>query len=271
MTRMWISAGLVGLIACGGADAADPETTRSKRMEGVTSLYTGPEGNRCDAKVAGREESEYDTSGDQVPDVRKVFQQIGKDEERRLLMICRESDLNQDGTKDVIRQYNDEGRPIREEADRDFDGRIDAVTYFDTGEIVRQELDTTGNGRVDTKIFFEDGQPLRAERDLKARSTPKQWRPNRWEYYENKRIVRMGTDLDGDGKVDRWERDDSIVDKPLVTSFGEPVLDADKQAEEEKKQAEQAKADAKKAAAKSTKSTKSTTAKNTTTTPPASK
>lgn len=269
MTHRWLAIVLLGLVACGGADAPDPETHRSKHMEGVTNLSA--EGNRCDAKIAGREESEYDTSGDQVPDVRKVFQYIGKEEERRLLMICRESDLNQDGTKDVIRQYNQEGRPVREDADRDFDGRIDAVTYFDTGEIVRQEIDSTGNGRVDTKIFFEGGEPLRAERDLKGRSTSKQWRPDRWEYYEKKRIVRMGTDLDGDGKVDRWERDDSIVDKPLVTSLGEPVLDADKQAEEEKKQAEQTKADAKKSGVKTTKSPKSTAPKNTTATTPAGK
>ncbi|MFT5359274.1 MAG: hypothetical protein ACI9KE_006517, partial [Polyangiales bacterium] len=31
--------------------------------------------------------------------------------------------------------------------------------------------------------------------------------PDRWEYFEGGRMVRMGTDLDGDGRVDRWDRD----------------------------------------------------------------
>jgi hypothetical protein len=84
---------------------------------------------------------------------------------------------------------------------------MDQVTYFSEGAIQRQEFDSQGDGKVDTKLFFDKGRPLRAERDLTARSTPDKWRPDRWEYYEEGRMVRMGTDLDGDGKVDRWDRD----------------------------------------------------------------
>lgn len=161
----------------------------------------------CAANDAEHESSEYDTSGDDVPDVRKVFLRVGKAPLVRLVLVCRESDLNADGTKDVVRYYNEEGRPLREEADRDFDGDMDEVTFFQEGVIVRQEFDSSGDGKVDTKIFFESGKPLRAERDLAARSTVNQWQPNRWEYFEGGRMVRMGTDLDGDGKVDRWDRD----------------------------------------------------------------
>jgi hypothetical protein len=123
-------------------------------------------------------------------------------------LICRETDVNADGTKDVVRYYTDEGQPLREEADRNLDGRMDEVTIFQQGQILRQEFDTTGNGVVDTKIFFDNGQPLRAERDMAGRSTPEKWHADRWEYYEEGRVVRMGTDLDGDGKVDRWDRDE---------------------------------------------------------------
>ncbi|MDH5492320.1 MAG: hypothetical protein OEY14_10235, partial [Myxococcales bacterium] len=97
-----------------------------------------------------------------------------------------------------------------EEADRDFNGTMDSVTYFEEGRIVRQELDSTGNGQVDTKIFWEEGRPLRTERDLAGRSTPETWQPDRWEYFEGGRVVRMGTDLDGDGRVDRWDRDEDL-------------------------------------------------------------
>jgi hypothetical protein len=183
-----------------GADAA--KSFASSGGEGEEPQPTG----QCGAGK-GREISEYDTSGDGNPDVRKTFLKVGEGALSRLVMLCRETDVNHDGTKDVVRYYSNEGDPLREEADRDFNGKMDQVTYFQEGQILRQEFDSQGDGKVDTKLFFDKGKPLRAERDLTARSTPDKWRPDRWEYYEEGRMVRMGTDLDGDGKVDRWDRD----------------------------------------------------------------
>ena len=97
---------------------------------------------------------------------------------------------------------------MREEADRDFDGRIDEITLFTNGRVSLQEIDTSGNGMIDTKIFYENGQPERAERDMANRSTAAKWQPDRWEYFEAGRTVRIGTDMNGDGKVDRWDRDE---------------------------------------------------------------
>jgi hypothetical protein len=128
----------------------------------------------------------------------------------RLVLICREADLNGDGVKDVVRYYSDEGRPLREEADRNFNGQMDEVIFFEDGRIVRIEQDTSGNGNVDTKIFYEAGAPVRAERDMAARSTPTNWQPDRWEYFEEGRVIRQGTDIDGDGRVDRWDRDEEF-------------------------------------------------------------
>jgi len=184
----------------GGADDGDSESARG--LEGGTQGE-----DRCQAD-ANHEVSEYDTSGDEYPDVRKVFLRVGEAPVFRLVLVCREADLNADGVKDVVRYYNDEGRPAREEADRDFDGQMDEVIFFEDGRIVRMEQDTAGNGRVDTKIFYEQGRPLRAERDLAGRSTATTWQPDRWEYYEEGRMVRAGSDMDGDGRVDRWDRDE---------------------------------------------------------------
>lgn len=198
---------------CGGSPI--PETRRPTRAR---SLGTGDrtEGSGlCDISGSDREVSEYDTSGDQRPDVRRVYRRIGEPPLTRLVLVCRESDLNGDGTKDVVRYYNDEGRPLREEADRNFDGQMDTVTVFQNGRIVRTEIDSNADGRIDTKIFFDDdGQPLRTERDLAGRSTAETWHPDRWEYFENGRMVRMGTDLDGDGRVDRWDRDQQYAPQP---------------------------------------------------------
>lgn len=192
--------------AAGKGSTAASATDRSKSLP--SDSQTGEQ--HCSGKDDRHEVSEYDTSGDDSPDVRKVFLRIGEGTLARLVLVCRESDLNADGRKDVVRYYTDEGQALREEADRNFDGTMDEVTFFQEGQILRQEFDTQGDGRVDTKIYFDSGKPLRAERDLKARSTAERWQPDRWEYYEDGRVVRMGTDVDGDGKVDRWDRDSSL-------------------------------------------------------------
>ena len=193
------------LSGCGG-DVAEERAARPERASSTGGERTEGE-NRCDGDAPNREVSEYDTSGDEWPDVRKVFLTVGDGRLARLVLICREADLNGDGTKDVVRYYNDEGRPLREEADRNFDGRMDEVTFFENGRIVRKEVDTNESGVVDTKVFYENGRPLRSERDIAGRSTASNWQPDRWEYFEGGRMVRMGTDLDGDGRVDRWDRD----------------------------------------------------------------
>jgi antitoxin component YwqK of YwqJK toxin-antitoxin module len=135
-------------------------------------------------------------------------------------LVCREADLNGDGRKDIVRLYTEEGRPMREEADRDFDGRIDEVTRFTNGRVSLQEIDTSGNGMIDTKIFYENGQPERAERDMANRSTASEWRPDRWEYYADGRTVRIGTDINGDGKVDRWDRDEERLRNSALATQG---------------------------------------------------
>jgi len=193
---------LVPLAGCAGSKKD------AKSAEGAaTGLdLKGVGGERCDASKEGREISEYDATGDGRPDVRKVLLSIGEGVDARLVMICREADVDGDGRKDVIRYYDDNGRSLREEADRNFDGKMDLAVIFQNGKIVRKEVDENNDGKIDTRIFFEKELPLRAERDLSGKSTASEWRPDRWEYYENGVMVRMGTDLDGDARVDRWDR-----------------------------------------------------------------
>jgi len=206
---------ILGLLGCGSSQhhQASRAQSENRRSTGLTGGQASNDQGRCDASQPGREMSEYDTSGDDIPDVRKVFITLGEGRDAHLILVCREADLNGDGTKDVVRYYNDEGRPLREESDRNFDGTMDEITVFENGRIVRQEMDTNGDGRVDMKVFWTDGHPERTERDMAARSTASQWQPDRWEYFEQGRMVRMGTDLDGDGNVDRWDRDQGFQDQ----------------------------------------------------------
>jgi hypothetical protein len=199
--------------ACGGGSAGAGDSTRrvastrSEQLAGASDHDRADAAAQCNADDPSREMTEFDTSGDDVPDVRKVFQRVGDPPMARLVLVCREADLNGDGRKDVVRFYSTEARPTREEADRNFDGRMDEVTYFDQGRIIRQELDGNGDGKVDSKMFYDNGRPVRSERDLAGRSTPDRWRPDQFEYFEEGFLVRVGTDLDGDGSVDRWDRD----------------------------------------------------------------
>lgn len=226
--RIYLMLGLlVGALmpACGSSAPPSPRRTRAASASGATGAE---DQGRCDVTGSDREVSEYDTSGDSVPDVRRVFRRVGEPPITRLVLACRESDLNGDGTKDVVRYYNDEGRPLREESDRDFDGQMDTITIFQEGRVVRTEIDSNGDGRVDIKIFYDDrGAALRTERDLQGRSTADTWRPDRWEYFEDGRMVRMGTDLDGDGRVDRWDRDQRYAPEPGEGGTNDVDPDAD--------------------------------------------
>ncbi len=207
---------------CGGGDESSARRRGRRRADG-TATAGGDDHGRCDTRGEDREVSEYDTSGDSVPDVRRVFRRVGDPPITRLVLVCRESDLNGDGTKDVVRYYTDDGRPLREESDRNFDGRIDTTIIFQDGHIVRSEIDSDGDERVDTKIYYDDdGHPIRTERDMAGRSTADHWAPDRWEYFENGRMVRAGSDLDGDGSVDRWDRDREYSPPP-----GETAIDSE--------------------------------------------
>lgn len=198
----------LAIVGC-GSKSPDPVTSPGAGQSEATSGGEVADAGRCRPDGPGYEVTEYDTSGDNTPDVRKLFKTMGEGTLSRLVLVCREADLNGDRRKDIVRLYNDEGRPVREEADRDFDGTIDEVTHFTNGRIALREVDTIGDGTIDTKIFYEQGLPVRAERDMSGRSTAGTWQPDRWEYYAEGRTVRVGTDLNGDGKVDRWDRDEA--------------------------------------------------------------
>ena len=201
---------LAALLALAGCSSTPKPVAKPGAATAQSLDLKGVGGERCDASKPGREISEYDTSGDGKYDIRKVFVALGEGVEARLVMICREADVNGDGRKDVVRLYDDEGRSLREESDRDFDGRMDMATVYQEGKIVQQEIDENRDGKVDTKLFIQADKFVRTERDLTGRSTPDRWRPDRWEYYEEGRVIRMGTDVDGDSKVDRWDRDSTF-------------------------------------------------------------
>ena len=159
---------------------------------------------RCEYKGRpDREAVETTTAGATVPNVRRVYHVVGEGDDRRRILICREADVNLDGIKDVMRTFSDSGEPLREEADTDFDGRVDSWISFAGGVILRHELDTNGDGRPDVWKFYSHGVIARVQRD-----TNFDGQPDVWEIYVRGELDRVGVDVDFDGRVDRWDRDE---------------------------------------------------------------
>ena len=52
------------------------------------------------------------------------------EDDRHEVLMCREIDTNLDGMKDVVRTFNEKGEPLHEEADTNYDGRIDDWINF---------------------------------------------------------------------------------------------------------------------------------------------
>jgi hypothetical protein len=64
---------------------------------------------------------------------------------------CRAGDLNFDGVFDIFRHRDASGNLLREEADGDFDLRLDSVALYQAGaaDPYREEFDSNWDGRID--------------------------------------------------------------------------------------------------------------------------
>jgi hypothetical protein len=196
-----IAAALLGR-ACASSEASGPKAPT--QAAAVVSMHdAGTDMSRCDPH--GRHDREVsETAGPAavVPNVRRVYRVVGEGETARRVLICREMDTNLDGVKDVVRVYSDRGEALGEQADADYDGRIDTWIRFASGRMSKLEVDTNRDGRPDETQHYIDGKVSRVERD-----TNRDGRTDVWEIYVEGRLRRMGVDLDHDGHVDRWDRD----------------------------------------------------------------
>lgn len=86
---------------------------------------------------------------------------LNRDGTRDLVVIpegsgtCRAADLNFDGTFDLYRHRDGSGNIVREEADLDYDRRLDVVAYQAGGSVTREEFDTNWDGAVDLWVVLD--------------------------------------------------------------------------------------------------------------------
>ncbi len=198
------STSLLG-VACGGSSKPPPtdqgalDTRQRAMVDGG-----GDDQSRCEYRGrADREAVETAGPGALQPNVRRVYQMVGTGETMHKVLVCREIDTNLDGVKDIVRTYNDKGESLHEQADTNYDGRIDTWITFAGGRISKEELDTNFDGNPDVWKYYVGGQLVRIQRD-----TNRDGRADRWEFYTGNKLERVGVDVDYDGHVDRWDHDE---------------------------------------------------------------
>jgi hypothetical protein len=195
--------------ACGGSK----EKVAAPGGATDQSAWPKNDGSLCDRFVHWTtnqqlEVSETAGSGSIRPNIRRVFKSVGEHEDSRSVLLCREIDTNLDGIKDVVRTFNEKGEPLHEEADTNYDGKIDDWVNFAGGRIQEEDVDTTlSTGRPNVWKFYVDGQLSRIRRNTHCANG----KPDTWEIYYNDRLERVGNDATCDGHVDRWDRDAQLM------------------------------------------------------------
>jgi hypothetical protein len=145
--------------------------------------------------------------------VRRVYGYFGNGEERARILLCREVDTNFDGIKDLVRVYDDQGEKLTEQADADYDGKIDTWITFAGSFPGKIEVDSNSDGNPDETRYYVGGALTRVQRDVNGDGES-----DRFEVYREGRLDRIGVDEDFDGQVDRWDRDEEALRKQISES-----------------------------------------------------
>ncbi len=193
-------AGACALCACSGSQTVEAQ---SAAQRGKPDTSARGDGSRCEFKGRlDREVSESVGTGALQPSIRRVYRVLGEGDQRRRILVCREVDTNLDGIKDMVRHYNDQGEAVEEQADSNYDGKLDTWIRFSKGRIAQVDIDSNQDDSPDETRYYVHGKLSRVQRD-----TNRDGKPDVWEIYASGHLERMGVDVDHDGRVDRWNRD----------------------------------------------------------------
>lgn len=189
-------------LACASTSTTEAKA-RAKHVPGKGTLAAQTDRSRCEHEGRGdRHVAEAKALSSREMSIRRVYRVVGDGEQRRRILLCREADTNLDGHKDLVRQYDDQGEPVEETADANYDGVIDTWIRFAKGRVVQVDLDHAWDGQPDETRYYSAGKLTRIERD-----TNQDGKADIWEIYLGGHLDRMGVDGNFDGRVDRWNRD----------------------------------------------------------------
>src|SRR5262249_9387107 len=119
------------------------------------------------------------------------------------VLTCKQVDLNHDGKKDYVAEYDDNGNLVAEEYDFDFDGHFDARVHYDkkTGKKYAVERMSGWNEKPDVwEIYGPDDKLESVRRDRNGDG-----KPDYWEQYLAGNLDKILYDDNFDGTVDRKE------------------------------------------------------------------
>ena len=153
----------------------------------ITTRDTRVTHEACD--VTASQVEKIDANGDGKPDITIV-----RDGAREL---CRAVDLNFDGVVDAYSYFDAAGQLRRRENDYDKDGQIDEITTFKGGKIDEKDQSTALAQHLDTWDFYQAGVLVRTERDSNGDGVIDQW----WEY-PKPGCPLIHADVNNDGRPD---------------------------------------------------------------------
>ena len=107
------------------------------------------------------------------------------------------------------------------EVDEDEDGTIDRWEFYGArGRLERVGLSQQHNGVIDTMAFYEEGGEI--ER-IEVSTRGDQVR-NRIEFYQSNSLARVEEDINGDGRMDKWET--YAADHSAASDSSPPIVSA---------------------------------------------
>jgi hypothetical protein len=135
------------------------------------------------------------------------------------------TDRNGDGRPDEW-TYSENGRPVQDALDDDFDGRVDRIRHYDAkGRLVSSDEDLNGDGIMETTSLYENGKLVRRRTDSNGDG-----QADTWSFYDGDELLRTEVDRNGDGfrdditiyshgKIAREEEDRNGDGRPDVVSL----------------------------------------------------
>jgi hypothetical protein len=155
----------------------------------------------CDTK--NKKVVTFDLNKDGKPDVWKLYEEKDTKGGGADVLTCKQVDLNHDGKKDYVAEYDDNGNLIAEEYDFDFDGHFDARVHIDkkTGKKYAVERMSGFNEKPDVWEIYGPDEKLESVR----RDRNGDGKPDYWEQYLAGNLDKILYDDNYDGTVDRKE------------------------------------------------------------------
>jgi antitoxin component YwqK of YwqJK toxin-antitoxin module len=117
--------------------------------------------------------------------------------DKKLKVVKRSLDADQDGKPEQIRYYDRSGDIIRKEQDQDFDGQIDTWSIYRQESLRERVIDANGDGQLDVWETYETGKMTGRQVDRDHDGVR-----DAFYTYERGSLVEERHDADNDGKMD---------------------------------------------------------------------